>query len=389
MLGIAVMLPAPQGGQKAIFGWDVFDAWDTGNYRNIATSGYEYINDGKAHNVAFFPLFPLLIRGLMNVGLPFEISGVLINNIAFLCTLCFLYLWLLEQSDENSAKWSVIVVALSPLSFVGTVIYTEGLYLFLSAAALRAFDNKHYYWSGFWGAFATATRPTGLALIPALIFTAFFKRLKFQAYLGAIASSVGVLLFSLYCYHQFGDPLAFIHAQKGWRPSLGFYGEGWLKMFVQITLGPVNWKHPFKDLLFPGAIALIMSVGYLLWRNRHKISPAKVDYGLGILVFIWWILAGDPLINTACIVGSLYLLWLLRSSLTTSTLIYGYCGIGLLLASGGTISLSRLAYGIVSVSICLGVLLSRHPRWGYMVMGFFTLLLATFSIRFAQNLWIG
>jgi hypothetical protein len=132
-----------------------------------------------------------------------------------------------------------------------------------------------------------------------------------------------------------------------------------------------------------------MSVGYLLWRNRHKISPAKVDYGLGILVFIWWILAGDPLINTACIVGSLYLLWLLRSSLTTSTLIYGYCGIGLLLASGGTISLSRLAYGIVSVSICLGVLLSRHPRWGYMVMGFFTLLLATFSIRFAQNLWIG
>jgi hypothetical protein len=60
----------------------------------------------------------------------------------------------------------------------------------------------------------------------------------------------------------------------------------------------------------------------------------------------------------------------------------------MLIASGGTISLNRLAYGIVPVSMALGVLLSRHRRWGYCVMGFFGLLLVLFSIRFAQHLWV-
>ncbi len=101
-----------------------------------------------------------------------------------------------------------------------------------------------------------------------------------------------------------------------------------------------------------------------------------------------WLLAGDPLINTVMVLGGGYLLWHLRAQLTPVTVIYGFCALGLILASGGTWSLSRIAYGIVSLAIALGVLLARHPSSGYATMGFFAILLATFAVRFAQHLWI-
>jgi len=56
MLLITPLLPAPSGGLSPV-GWEVF-WWDSVLYNQIATLGYEYANDGKGHNVAFFPYFP-------------------------------------------------------------------------------------------------------------------------------------------------------------------------------------------------------------------------------------------------------------------------------------------------------------------------------------------
>ena len=67
----------------------------------------------------------------------------------------------------------------------------------------------------------------------------------------------------------------------------------------------------------------------------------------------------------------------------------GFCSLGLIFISGGTWSLSRIVYGVVSFSVALGVLLSRHPRWGYATIIFFGILMVTISLRFSQGLWVG
>ena len=326
----------------------------------------------------------------MNLGLPFEVAGTLINNLTFFAALYFLYLWIKEQYGESAARWTTAVVAWCPLSLFAAVIYTEGLYLLLSTAALRAFDKQKYGWTAFWGAMATAARPTGIALIPAFAIAAWKQRRPPIAYLASFATAAGIILFSIYCAIQFGDPLGFIHAQRGWRPSLGFDWQGWWKMLMQVSVGTFNWKHGgIKDPLHPLLFTMIIGIGYCLWRFRKQLGSAKVDYGFAALFLRLWILAGDPLINTVAVFGSAYLLWQLRTQLTSVTVIYGFCGIGLLLASGSTISLSRLVYGIVSVSVALGMLLSRYPRWGYLTLSFFVILLASFAVRFAQDLWVG
>jgi len=396
MLLLAPSLPAPPGGVVPTIGWGVFSYWDSGYYLQIATSGYEYVNDGRQHNIAFFPLFPLLIRGVMTLGLPVEVAGILVNNLAFLGALMVLYCWVAEHHGRSAARWVTATLAWCPLSVYGTVIYSEGLLLLFSTAALRAFDKKQYARVALWGALTTAARPTGMALIPAFLIASLRERRSAIAYVASLAVSGGLLLYSLYCEIHFGDPLAFSHAQRGWGRSIGIDWLGWLKILMQITVGTTNWNHgSIKDPWHPPLFLIIVGSGYLLWRcgrdglQNRPYNFMKVGDGFCALGLCLWLLAGDPLINGVMIFGGGYLLWYLRAQLSPVTVIYGFCALGLIFVSGSTWSLDRFAFGIVSLTIALGLLLARYPRYGYAVISFFAILLASFAIRFSQHLWVG
>lgn len=160
-------------------------------------------------------------------------------------------------------------------------------------------------------------------------------------------------------------------------------------MFAEIIIGGKNWSTgTISDLWHPLLFALIMSLAYGIWHYRASIPKIYFDYSLGSLCLLLWLLTGDSLLNTLSVLGGLVLLWCCRQHLAKVAYVYGLCALGLLLSSGGTISLNRLAYGIISVSIALGLTVSRSPRWGYFTLGFFSLLLVTFSLRFAQHQWV-
>ena len=399
ILLIAPNLPALPDGITPHFGWGIFDAWDSVHYRAISTEGYEFIDDGKQHNLAFFPLFPVSIFILMKLGFSFEIAGLIINNLAFLGTLYCLYSWVKKQCGISAAHWTIAVMAYCPMSLFTGVIYTEGLYLLLSTMALRAFDQKQYVWTAICGAMATATRPTGMALIPAFLITAWKQSKPPIAYIAGLLSATGLLIFSVYCQLNFNDFLAFIAAQKGWRPSFGFDWEGWLNMFMQIAFGN-NWyfgwvendEGGIKDFWYPLFFGLIVITSSCLLYWRKYFNPLIFYAGYAIII-LSLIIADQGLINNllnvSMILGSSYLLWYFRQQLTPVMVVYGFCGIGLLLASGGTISLSRLAYGIVPLSAAIGICLSQYPRQAYLVMGLFITLLGKLAIGFAQEIWVG
>lgn len=319
-------------------GWEVFTHWDGAWYRQIATSGYDYAKDIQFHDmysVAFFPLFPLLICGVMSLGIPVDIAGFLVNNLAFFGALLIVYCWIEERHNTNIARWVIAVLAWCPYSLYGTVVYTEGLFLFVTAAALRTFEKHQYARAAFWGAMATATRVNGAMIIPTFLFLAWKEHRPVKAYVAAMVASLGLLSFIVYCAIAFGDPLAFVHAQQGWRTDVGgFNGYDWLKIIV------TGLTHRSEFIKF----LMIFGGGYLLWHLRNRLSPVLV--------------------------------------------IYGFCSLGLVIASGSTMSVDRIAYGIVSLPIALGVLLAEYPRWGYVVIGYFAILLANFSLRFARWLWI-
>ncbi len=374
----------------AIGDWHVLAGWDSVHYLGIATRGYEYAADGIGHNVAFFPMLPLLIKAGMRLGLPPDLAGVLINNAAFLGALMVLAGWVDDRYGQKVARWSVAALAWCPFSLFGTVLYTEGLFLLCSTAALRAFDRRRHAWAAFWGCLASGTRLPGLTLAPAFLLVAWKERRSWSAYLAAIASTGGVLLFSLFCWVQFHDPLAFLKVQKAWHPLGLIYGEGWLKSFVQITLGPATWNQgKIADPLYPIAFAVLCGLGWLLWRFHTRLGKRVTYYGACTIGLLLWLLAGSPLINVVMVWGSVYLLWRFRRTLPPVAVVYGFLSLALILSSGRTISAERHTYGVVSLAIAFGLLLSRHPRWGFSVLSFLAVLLVSLSLRFAQHLWAG
>jgi Gpi18-like mannosyltransferase len=310
-------------------GWELFSHWDGEWYTDIATVGYTYVNDGQAHTVAFYPLFPLLIRGLITLGMRADAAGVLINSSAFLAALVLVYFWVEERYDAGAAKRTNAVLAWCPFSLFCTVVYTEGLFLFLTASALRAFERGEYIWAAFWGALTTATREPGVVLIPTFLLTAWREKRPPVACVAGFASAIGLFSFSLYCAIRFGDALAFVRVQKGWeQPS-------WFDVLTKALTGQIS--------------------------------------ALSRIVMIF---------------GSGYLLWFFRKRLTSIVLTYGFCSLALLLNAGALRSVNRYAYGIVPLSIALGLLLAAKPRWGYGLMGLFGVFLLYVSVRFASWLWV-
>ncbi|TAF58172.1 MAG: hypothetical protein EAZ60_04485 [Oscillatoriales cyanobacterium] len=296
-------------------GWELFSHWDGKWYTKIATLGYTYADD--------------LIRGLMTLGMRSDAAGVLINSFAFLGALVLIYFWVEQRYDTGVAKWTTAMLAWCPFSLFCTVMYTEGLFLFLTASALRSFERGEYIWAAVWGALTTATRGPGVALIPAFLLTAWREKRPPLAYFAGLASALGIFSFSIYCAIRFGDALAFVHVQKGWvQPS-------WFEVLIK-------------------AVKLELSA----------ISRIVMIFGSG------------------------YLLWFFRKKLTTIVLTYGFCSLALLLNSGALRSVNRYAYGVVALSIALGLLLAAKPRWGYGLMGFFGIFLLYVSVRFAGWLWV-
>ena len=196
MMGITPLLHIGAANNGVNFGWEVFSAWDSVLYQQIASNSYDTLDTEPGSNVAFFPLFPLLIRLGTIVGFPSNIVGVIINNTAFILTLFVVYIWVKKTNDALAARWVVAVLAWCPLSIFGTVIYTEGVFLLFSSLALFSFEKQQYTQTIIWGILATATRITGLALIPTFLFIAWRKKLSFMAYFTAFASGGGTFLYS-------------------------------------------------------------------------------------------------------------------------------------------------------------------------------------------------
>lgn len=309
-------------------GWEVFSHWDGKWYRTIATRGYEFVNDGWQHAVAYFPLFPLLARGVMALGLPFEIAAFLVNNLAFLGALGVLYFWVEERQGTISARWATAALAWCPSSLFGTVLYTEGLFLLVTTQSLRAFDKQQYGAAAVWGALASATRVPGILLLPTFLFLAWREQRPWKAYLTGLATSIGLLLFCLHTAIQFGAPLAFLQTRKGWVQTL------WTTTLQQALM------FDRKSMVL---ILALMGCALLLWCVRDRLPPVALVYAICVL---------------------------------------------LLLLVAGSQSFYRYMYGVVSMSFGFGLVLARHPRIGYGIMGFFAVSLYIESLHFASWDWV-
>jgi hypothetical protein len=189
-------------------------AWDGRWYRTVAENGY-LLEPGRQSDPAFFPLYPLLMRGGHALGLGYVTAAILISNLSFLAALFLFEALTRELLGAEIARRATSLLAVFPLAFVFSLGYPESLVLALMmGAALAAYRGR---WLIAAAALAAATLARPEALFIALPLLPLAWRARSGVALGAIlAPLAGLGSFALYLGRTLGDPLAWTHAERAW-----------------------------------------------------------------------------------------------------------------------------------------------------------------------------
>jgi hypothetical protein len=138
--------------------------WDSVWYLTIAHSGYY-----SYQSSALFPLYPLLMRVVSApLGGNLLVAGLAISILALIGGLYLLQRLVSLDFDAVTARMTVLLVALFPLSFYFSAVYTESLFLLLSVASIYAARLDRWACAGALGGLAAATRSAGVLLLLAL-----------------------------------------------------------------------------------------------------------------------------------------------------------------------------------------------------------------------------
>lgn len=230
--GVAVaLLPHADGpvalyeGPRFLEGWA---QWDSGWYQYIADNGYAY-TPGQQGPVAFFPAYPLLMRGGAAVVGNVYLAGILVTLASGVGATVLFWKWLMERLSPAAARVSLLLFALFPYSFfLYGAVYADALFIVAVLGAFTLVEHDRPWLAGVAGAVATAARPIGVVLVVALVVRVLERghRPGWRP-AGVLLSGLGIAGFCLYLWTRFGDPLAFGTIQEAWDQEAG--PETWLK----------------------------------------------------------------------------------------------------------------------------------------------------------------
>jgi hypothetical protein len=206
--------------------------WDAHYYLGIATGGYRPEVEALRGARAFFPAYPLLVRGLGGFAsmAAAALAATAVSLAALAGGLRLLHRLTALELDARSADATVLLLAFAPVAFFFSAPYTESLFLLLSVAAFLAARTGRWALAGVAAGLASGTRPTGaLLIVPLAILYLYGPRADREPsptrhrllprhpvrpdVLWLALAPAGVIAYSLYLRHAVGDALAWQHIQ--------------------------------------------------------------------------------------------------------------------------------------------------------------------------------
>ena len=249
---------------------------DVNWYLGIAEQGYEQIpfNADVPRNWAFFPLFPMLVRAASYVTGEFVITGMALSHICFFLALFLLHrVSLLFGLSAADADRSLFYLAVFPTSYFFSLPLPESLFLMLTVASFYFAKSERWWLAGLCGAFASATRTTGVLLLPALavlyweMYRPFVSlRALRKDVLALLVIPAGLVSFMIYLYVITGNALAFKGAQAAWGRKLGFFFTPLLDYLSNPAEIAAHWDFRLLNFL---AIVIALAGGAALLKRRQ------------------------------------------------------------------------------------------------------------------------
>lgn len=250
---------------------------DANWYVGIAEHGYHHgpFKADVPHNWAFFPLFPMILRLASYLTSEFALTAMALSHLFFLLALFLLHrLCLSFGLPADAADRCLSYLAFFPTSYFFSLPLPEALFLMLTVGSFYLAKRDKWWLAGLCGAFASATRTTGVLLLPALAVLYWQTHGSLRSWrkdiLALLLIPAGLVSFMIYLKATTGNLFAFGDAMAAWGREAGFF------------LGPLfdYLRHPaeiaahwdFKLLNFLTAILTLAVGGVLLMRRQFGLA---------------------------------------------------------------------------------------------------------------------
>lgn len=266
----------------------VVTIFDGGYYRDIALHGYpkslpvDAAGHARQSPIAFFPLFPLLVRAFMELtGLGFVGAALVVNSLVSAACGVVVFLVLRRVSDSETGAVAAALWLTWPISFVLSLAYAEALFVLLAALTLYLLLERRYVPAGLVAALCTATRPNGLvvALCCAAAFIVAAKRREslVRPAIAVMLAPLGFVGFLGYLWQRTGHPDAWFRTES----------EGWHVHFDGGLSNVARVGRYVRDLRVDGlavVVIIVVAVVLLVLAFRERLDPILLVYASGIVL---------------------------------------------------------------------------------------------------------
>ncbi|MDP1688970.1 MAG: glycosyltransferase family 39 protein [bacterium] len=329
----------------------IWDRWDSGSYKAIATSAYLLTNtklEDWAFHSHFPPLYPALIYLVSLFGFTIPFSGVLVSFISNILASLMLYkLAFYEFKDKQIAFSSVLFLNLYPTSYFAVSVYSESLFLFLTISSFYYLRKENYFTAGLFAFGSILTRIVGVVLVP--IYFLYFiynyyqnRKFNFQLFYLCLLPILAVVIYMGINKFYYDDYLFFLNEKISFNTT---------KHLI------VPFKESYDDLIATFKFNNYKNQEFMMTRGWNAIFTFStlLIIILGIKRMRWE-----------------YALFSIASLFLFASLSWG-------------ISNARYAFAIFPIFMILGSFKNKLLQGG--VMGIFLVMLLYFTVIFTSGSW--
>lgn len=279
--------------------------WDSRHYLHIAEFGYPTSGDYRVI-IAFYPMYPMLIRITAMVVNDYFLSSLIVSSVCLWLSCIMLYrLMQFEFGNDESSKSSVKYLLLFPLSYFGSMAYTESTFLLFTLCSFYYMRRGFWFWAGMFGLLAALTRNQGILLFGPMVYEIIRQSLDQirkgqpitqQALISRMSFTLliplGTFLYLATNKYLLGDWFAFLDYQKqNWGQEFIFFADNIVNIANRIDDG--NWYMAIGTWL--PSITIFIFCLIIITISTSVLPNAYTIYSLAFLIISYspsWLLSG-------------------------------------------------------------------------------------------------
>jgi hypothetical protein len=326
--------------------------WDAKWYTLIAQHGYPHhiVDEGHGSRWAYFPAWPLVIRGTVEVTRLSYVPATLMLSFALgLTSAIAVWVAVREVFGRVVADRAVLLYVFFPTAYVLSLGYSEALFITTCGACLFALSRRYWLAAAAFAVLGGLTRNFGVVLEACVIVAAghaFLTTRRFRPLLAVLMAPLGFVAWLLYSWWTVGTPFAFVQAER-------FWGDAHFVWFTTPILAVVDMFTGLEALKNGQVVLCVFGVAFA-YAGIVLLAKAR-DKGVSIPMF-WWVFT---IASTLAMVSSYQPDSVLRYSMAVITVFAAYAWRMKPAWEGPVVGMLGLSQGMLMLITLLG---SQYPH---------------------------